>query len=742
MASRSKSRPAFAGLKSGRWRTVSISSQLQYAAALVLAVIVGVAGQQLWHVRMSTISDTERQMARLDMVFAEQTGRAVETVDLLLRNTIETVQGPRGTLTLPLELNASLHRRIDGVRQITELMVTDAAGQLLASSSREPGSPLPLPLATEIARFAAAPQSALQFSEPFRGPNGIWTALMLRAIPGSGDSTVGLVIACLNLGYFEDFYKAVELNENGAILLHRRDGIVLARYPHNDSVIGTSYANLPPFRDILSKAQAGTVVMTSPIDGATRVLAIRALKAFPLAVNVSVDQSMIMAPWRQQAFVLGGVALMASVAVAALLLLLAQRSRQVEVLVGEFRGAKETAERATARLLEQMAERERAEAALRQAQRIEVVGQLTGGVAHDFNNLLTVVLGNLDVLEASAPPDSGQRPLLGIVRSAAERGAALTAQLLAFARRQPLVPSSVDVGAVMTGMSGLLHSALGSRINLVMRLDPNLWPAMIDPTQVELLVLNLAINARDAMPDGGTLTITVGNAKLGPPERPEQPQAGEYVRVVIADTGTGMTPEVLAKVFEPFFTTKGPGRGSGLGLSQVYGVVRQSGGGVQIETAARVGTAVTVFLPRAALAPTQRPLPAADGPATRSSDIAVLLVDDDAAVRQTTAQLLRHLGYRVTEADSGPMALGVMLGGAVPDVVLTDVAMPGMSGPELANRLLQDWPQLPVVFFSGYADPESVAGAGGLRRLVRKPFRPAELAAQLEAAIHESRVTA
>jgi signal transduction histidine kinase len=718
-------------------RSPSVSRQLQYLAVAVLAIIIGAAAQQLIQGRASLLADTERQMARLDMVFAEQTGRTVETVDLLLRDICDVVQSRRGAPPDEAALSALLRRRVDGVRQITAMGITDAAGSTIATSSANSDTTEPDGLRELLRRYASVPERSLQFTEPFRERDGSWGALILRAIPAPGESTDGLVYAHLNLRYFEDFYKAVELTENGAILLHRRDGTVLARYPHNETIVGTSYAALPPFRDILSRASAGTLRMPSPIDGQVRVMAIRALKAFPLAVNVSVDEAMIMAPWRQQVVLLGGVALVASAIVATLLLLLAQRSRQVEVLVGEFRAARDSAEQANANLLEQMQERERAEAALRQAQRLEVVGQLTGGVAHDFNNLLTVILGSIELMTRTAKLEGTQGALLGTIRSAAERGAALTAQLLAFARRQPLQPMPLDVGAILGGMKDLLASALGTRVRVVQRIAPDLWPAMMDPTQIELLVLNLGINARDAMEDHGTLTIAASNATRGAPERPEQPPAGEYVRIVVSDTGTGMSPDVLAKVFEPFFTTKLLGKGSGLGLSQVLGVARQSGGGVQIETALGVGTAVSVFLPRSAIAPALAALPPGAPLVARNGDVVVLMVDDDDAVRATTTQLLRHLGYSVTEADSGPSAIALLRGGLSPDVVLSDVAMPGMSGPELARHIRAGWAALPMVFFSGYADPEAVAGADPLKRLVRKPFRPAELAAQLEAAIAE-----
>jgi hypothetical protein len=341
---------------------------LQVLAVFVLLLIVGATAQQLLRARSAIITDTERQMSRLDMVFAEQTGRAVETVDFILRNTIETLQTLRANPPVDHRtFEELLRRRIQGVRQVTEIAVTDTTGHILYSSRDGPPGEFPAAARPLIEAQARHPEAGLQISEPVRGTDGEWTALMIRRISTSDGSFDGAAVGYLNLRYFEDFYRAVELNEQGAILLHLRDGTVLARYPHNDAVVGQTYADLPPFKEILSRDMAGTVVMDSPIDGARRVLAIRALKAFPLAVNVSVAEGAVLAPWRRQTWAFSLVALGACGAIAGLLLVLAQRSRQVEALVREYQLAKEAAEQAHQRLREQMEERERAEAALRQA---------------------------------------------------------------------------------------------------------------------------------------------------------------------------------------------------------------------------------------------------------------------------------------------------------------------------------------------------------------------------------------
>jgi signal transduction histidine kinase len=386
-------------------------------------------------------------------------------------------------------------------------------------------------------------------------------------------------------------------------------------------------------------------------------------------------------------------------------------------------------ESANRQLADQIVERERIESALRQAQRLEAVGQLTSGVAHDFNNLLMVILGNVRQMQ-KADRDATEHRRLRMMAQAAERGAQLTAQLLAFSRRQKLEPQAVDLNDTVLRMRDLLQSTMGGSVRIDTRLQGGLWPAMIDPTQIELVILNLAINARDAMAVGGALVVETANVTRGPPERTEEPPAGDYVMVAVRDTGSGMTPEVLAKVFEPFFTTKEVGKGSGLGLSQVFGLAKQSGGGVRIDSELGKGTSVEVYLPRSDVAPGAHPALEADGLSAPVQDRKVLVVDDDNAVREVTANILTELGYRVIEAGSGGAALEVLDQHAEIDLMLLDFAMPGMNGAEVAREARARRPQLPILFVTGYADTAALPGRGE-EGVLRKPFRQEELAAKL-----------
>jgi signal transduction histidine kinase/CheY-like chemotaxis protein len=380
---------------------------------------------------------------------------------------------------------------------------------------------------------------------------------------------------------------------------------------------------------------------------------------------------------------------------------------------------------------------------LHQAQKMEAVGQLTGGIAHDFNNLLTTILGNLELLGAQL--GGGDEPsvrLLAAIRTAGERGARLTTQLLAFARQQRMTPKPIELNRIITGMGGLLQSAVSATNRIETALADRLALALADPSQIELVILNLAINARDAMPDGGTITIKTSNVRLAAPERPEEPAPGDYVMCSVADTGTGIPDDILDKVFEPFFTTKEIGRGSGLGLPQVLGVAKQLGGGVRIQTRPGAGTTVNVYLPRAreALAPSEtsatgRELCPTAGPISFRRAM-VLLVDDDNDVRAAAAGMLRYAGHDVIEAANGPEALDCLgREGDRIDLMIVDFVMPGMNGIEVARLARLSRPGLPILFVTGFANTAALAAQTNSDLILPKPFRTTELVAKIEEAL-------
>ena len=381
-----------------------------------------------------------------------------------------------------------------------------------------------------------------------------------------------------------------------------------------------------------------------------------------------------------------------------------------------------------------ISDREAAEQRLRQAQRMDAVGQLTGGMAHDFNNLLAIIIANLDTLREEAALAPAQQELIAEAIEAALRGADLTRRLLAFARRQPLQPERIDVNQLVTTTVGLLQRTLGERIPIATRLVDDLWPVLVDPAQLEASLVNLATNARDAMPRGGQLTIATANRALDGDYAAGHAELvpGDYAMIEVSDTGTGIAPDMMARVFEPFFTTKEPGKGTGLGLSMVFGFVKQSGGHINVYSELGKGTTFRLYLPRATAGAPVSVQQQTAAPAAGGSE-AILLVEDNEGIRRVVRRQLAQLGYRVIEADNAAAALDVL---AKEPVVLlfTDIVMPGgMDGIELARAAMVRWPDLRIVLTSGF--PESRLNGDdepvNRLRLLSKPYRREELAQTL-----------
>ncbi|HZP66097.1 MAG TPA: PAS domain S-box protein [Rudaea sp.] len=390
-----------------------------------------------------------------------------------------------------------------------------------------------------------------------------------------------------------------------------------------------------------------------------------------------------------------------------------------------------------ATLEQQVAERtealKKSEAALRQSQKMDAVGQLTGGIAHDFNNLLQVILANLEILQRTLPADSGRlQRAAAHAMTGARRASTLTQRLLAFARRQPLDPKAIDVNSLVSGMSEMLHRSLGETISVETVRGAGLWTVEADPNELEAAILNLALNARDAMPDGGHLTLETCNAHIDDAYAAVNAEVlpGQYVSISISDTGTGMDADTLAHAFEPFFTTKPAGHGTGLGLSQVYGFVKQSGGHVKIYSEPGEGTTVKIYLPRLTRTseshedPVERPLP-------EGEKETILVVEDDDQVRAVSAEVLGDLGYRILEAPDGPSALRILETERQIDLLFTDVVLPGgLTGADVAAKARELRPTIKVLFTTGYAR-NAIIHHGRLDKgvqLLTKPFTLTELA--------------
>jgi signal transduction histidine kinase/ActR/RegA family two-component response regulator len=416
-----------------------------------------------------------------------------------------------------------------------------------------------------------------------------------------------------------------------------------------------------------------------------------------------------------------------------------RKTRQLENMNAELerRVEERTAELAQTnaeleqRVEERTREREAALAQVHEMQKLESLGQLTGGLAHDFNNLLMAILGNLDLLAKKLPSEPMLRRLIdGAIRSA-ERGAALTKRMLAFARRQELAPEAVDVARLIKGMAEMLQRSIGPAIDITMEFADRLALIRVDPNQLELALLNLALNARDAMPQGGRLTFGAQRCKLDAPAHGINP--GDYLCVTVTDTGTGMDEATLKRAAEPFFTTKEVGKGTGLGLSMVYGLAAQSEGGTRISSRLGEGTTVELWLPVVETHAAGQSQSAARSEVAAAPPCNILIVDDDPMVAATTAAMLEDLGHSVLVASSGTLAMTVIRSDSKIDLVITDHAMPGMTGVELSKHIREVKPTLPIILATGYAD--LLAGNDpGLPRL-SKPYRRDELEAMLAAVV-------
>lgn len=627
--------------------------------------------------------------------------------------------------------SARIRSMLQGIPQIRDLWVIDAHGHPLVSGTIYP-MPRNLELAdrdyfkahlggNEVENYVSEPVVArlAQFS---------FFAVTRKRLTEDGRFN-GVYLVSISPDYFVDFYSRLPRAQSSVAALVRGDGTILARYPDISKSVERLSPNSPVLQALRAGATEGVVEGISSFDKAQRVFAFKKLPNMDVMVITGIEQSQIRADWVRSisAHLLFGIP--ATIAMFALGMIALRRSQREAS--------------AHAQLRAETARRQITEQALQQAQKMEAVGRLTGGIAHDFNNLLTAIGGNIDLAARRLnPPDERIIRTLNAARQASQRAATLVQRLLAFSRQHPQEVRAVDINRLVQGMSELLHRTLSEGVTIETVLGSGLWKCAIDPNQLENAIINLAVNARDAMPNGGRLTIETANAFLddayavraGGDFKP-----GQFIMVAVSDTGTGITPEVRDKIFEPFFTTKAVGSGSGLGLSMVYGFVKQSGGHVQVYTEPGEGTSFKLYFPRL---PDDTTVPAWEAPAdslvTAAQPVSqrerILLVEDDEDVRRYVAEALRDLGYRVETAPQASTALTLLETDTPFDLLFTDVVLPGgMNGRQLAERARELRPDLRVLFATGYTR-NAIIHHGRLDadvNLLVKPFTPDALERKL-----------
>jgi signal transduction histidine kinase/ActR/RegA family two-component response regulator len=630
-------------------------------------------------------------------------------------------------------LNARFKLISDRLPQIQDIWVLDARGRPLVTANF-----MPVPAGLDLSdrdyfraqRDRAVPPGRTYVSAVLRGranPDTSFFQLSTRR-PGLADPEQfnGVTAVSVEPDYFRDFFAQAAGNGFDSVGLVRADGYVLARHgPRpassdklpDDSLLLTAIAGEPT---------RGVVEGQSPFDGIKRLIAYRRLPDHEVYVTLGIDHDRVLGQWgaAMASHLVFGVP--ATIALVVLTLMALRHTRREALALTQLR--------------EEVARREKAEDQLRQAQKMEALGRLTGGVAHDFNNLLTIVIGSLDMLMRRwTAPEPRLARLATNALDGAHRAAALTARLLAFARRQPLDPKAIDVNHLVASTSELFRRTLGESIKIETVLAGGLWQTFADPHQLEAALLNVAVNARDAMADGGRLTIETANAHLDDAYAAAHSdvRAGQYVMVAVTDTGHGMSREVVANAFEPFFTTKPAGQGTGLGLSQVYGFTKQSGGHVKIYSEEGQGTTVKLYLPRyAGTADAAAAVPATAAPATGGT---ILVVEDEEGVRHFTVDTLREFGYRVVEADGAESALQLLDDATDVSLMVTDVIMPGLNGRKLADEAVRRRPGLKVLFMTGYTS-NAIVHNGTLDpgvALISKPFTTSQLAAKIEQVLKE-----
>jgi two-component system, NtrC family, sensor kinase len=686
--------------------------QWMMAASLALPLALFVfASAVSW---ISTNQTADREIERALDVAHEHALKVFETIDRSLSEIAEIVRGiPDAGITSREEtLHVRLKQLADSLPQMKSAWIFDARGHALANSLVVPAPDIDFSdrdyfsahVERDVGTYIGEP---LKPRPPYQGAAFFGVS---RRRENEDGSFAGVIQASVLPEYFENFYARIGREPGSFFALARTDGAVLAHFPAVDRDFRFEPTG-PLGQQIVTHPQAGLITVTSPADGIERRLGYQRLAEYPIYVSAGLETSAIRARWlatMSQHLIFGAPA------TALLFFLLSLALRRTRHLNAEA------------------AKRTEAEEALKHGQRLEALGQLTGGVAHDFNNLLTVIRASVDLLRRPDLPEPRRLRYIDAISDTVTRAAKLTGQLLAFARRQTLKPELFDVGQSVQLLGEMIGTLIGSRIEIVIHMPDEPCFINADAGQFETAMINMAVNARDAMDGDGRLTIAVRLAAELPGAAAPFPNPHSYVAVSVEDTGIGIPQDRFGQIFEPFFTTKEVGQGTGLGLSQVFGFAKQSGGEVIVASELGQGSIFTLYLPRVSGAGRPQQVPAEDAPPVDGQGMRVLVVEDNIEVGTFAIDALGGLGYSTTLVGNATHALEELtIDPARFDVVFSDVVMPGMSGIELAQEIRRRHHDLPVVLTSGYSHVLSQNGSYGFE-LLQKPYSIEQLARVLQ----------
>jgi len=688
---------------------------LAMVASVVLPLALLAATAAIDYVRV--MNQARERVQKTASIAQEHALKVLETSEVIITRVLDLLDDDSDAQIKTREpsLHANLKRVAEEIEQVRNIYAWSRTGEPLVSSRYHPVPPVNVAGREDFAVHVHDRIGTHVTRQLIGRTTGERFFNVSRRRETAAGGFAGIVTVSLLPQYFTAFYKELSAPTNGmSISIWRNDGYLLARYPARSDPTARLPASTELMKFVATGRHFGEARGKASASGTERLYGFRKIGPYPLYVSVALDYPEVMAEWYRNLATSALFALPAVLALVFITWVALQKTRREQAAVEQWR--------------EEANRRASAEEALRQAQKLEAIGQLTGGVAHDFNNLLQVVSTNLYILKVKAKGCDVEQQL-GAIARAVTSGETLTKHLLAFSRRRPLQPRVMQLQERMADIRTLLQHTLRGDVALHTNVEDSLWSIKIDPAELEMALINVAVNARDALPDGGSVTVTARNVRCDGSQRYASLR-GDYVAIAVHDTGAGIPADILDRVFEPFFTTKEVGKGTGLGLSQVYGFAAQSEGSATIESELGRGTTVTLYLPRALEAPAAQ----AAAPETAEERVGtghILLAEDNPEIGRAVSAVLEEMGYAVRHVPNAESALAALRSERPFDVLITDIIMPGsMNGLDLARTVRLRFPWLPVLLVSGYTAEADKAAAEGYR-ILSKPFRPEALAAAI-----------